>query len=829
MKKILKILIAPLGIIIFVVAIMLLSNEMKSYSYQQILDTLKAIPSVKIIFALILALTYYLILGGYDVIAFKFINVPLKFKNVVFTCFISNALGNNTGYSMLFGGSIRYRLYSLYNVSMLNVTKVLFFSSATIWFGLLIIGGIVFTFFPVEFTDTKFFFHSSFPLGILFLTLVSLYTLLSLFKSKPIKLFNRWTITFPNIKITLWQMLLATADWVIASCTLFVLLPQGEISYITLLQIFLVAQMLGILSQVPGGMGVFETAIVMMLPEATQSSYVMGALLAYRAIFYFFPLGIALLLLASHEFFRAKKRFKVLTRFYGGRMASLIPQALSVSIFIGGAIILFSGVTDVSSSIIHRLDNYISPVILDSLHFAISVIGIMLLFISRGLVLRIKRAYTLAVVLLSLLFPLALINGYGYEKIVFLVVLLSLVIPAKKYFYRNLSLIAVKMNMLWFSLISAVFIASTWLCFFVYRPDLYSWNKFITILFGASDAGRALRICIGMIITIGIIIITEMWKRYRYKQSNIDLDNIRKISNSSKYVYSNYAFENRNLFDMNTNSFMMYSQINNYAIVFGDPVGDSKSGKELIWDFKEMTDSKNINPTFVYLGYKNLKIYDDIGLDIASFGVDANVSLKHFSKDTKELQEINSYCEKLNKEGYSFEIVDKEKFLENKKYIGFVDYQWEKDLGNLKNKMFDVSLNAANKYIIIKKDIFISGYAYLLLSNNKYEVFVSNVRYTADCDENILQYVLFNSINWAKTNEYKWFNLGLTPSDEVIIDDNFNSKAKIFVFAEHFKYDMNALKEFKSKFNPVWKKKYVAFYTGKQMINFLKDFLYIYS
>ena len=435
----------------------------------------------------------------------------------------------------------------------------------------------------------------------------------------------------------------------------------------------------------------------------------------------------------------------------------------------------------------------------------------------------------MAVILLSLLFPLALINGYGYEKIVFLVVLLSLVIPEKKYFYRDLSLIAVKMNILWFSLISAVFIASTWLCFFVYRPDLYSWNKFINILFGASDAGRALRICIGMIVTIAIIIITEMWKRYRYKQSNIDLNNIRKISNSSNFVYGNYAFENRNLFDMNTGSFMMYSQINNNAIVFGDPIGDNKAGKELIWDFKEMTESKNINPTFVYLGYKNLKVYDDIGLDIASFGVDANVSLKNFSKYAKELKDIKILSEKLDKTGYSFEIVDKEDFLKNKKYIGFVDYQWEKDFGNIKNKMFDVSLNAANKYIIIKKDNFVSAYAYLLLSNNKYEVFLSNVRYTTDCDENILKYILFKAIIWAKENEYKWFNLGLTPSDKVIIDDDFNNKAKIFVFAEHFKYDMNALKEFKAIFNPVWKKKYVAFYTGKQMINFLKDFLYIYS
>ena len=201
MNKFLKIIIAPLGIIIFIVAIILLSNELKGYTYQQILDTLKAIPSFKICLGLILALSYYLILGGYDVIAFKYIKVPLKFKNVLFTCFISNALGNNTGYSMLFGGSIRYRLYSLYNVSMINVTKVLFFSSATIWFGLLIIGGFVFTFFPVDFTNTKFFFTSSRPLGILFLTIITIYTLLSLLKSKPIKIL-KWTITFPDIKIT---------------------------------------------------------------------------------------------------------------------------------------------------------------------------------------------------------------------------------------------------------------------------------------------------------------------------------------------------------------------------------------------------------------------------------------------------------------------------------------------------------------------------------------------------------------------------------------------------------------------------------------------------
>ncbi len=832
MKNILKIIIAPLGIIIFIVAIVLLSNEMKNYTYQQILDTLKAIPSFKILLGLILALSYYLILGGYDVIAFKYIKVPLKFKNVVFTCFISNALGNNTGYSMLFGGSIRYRLYSLYNVSMINVTKVLFFSSATIWLGLLIIGGFVFTFFPVNFTDTKLFFTSSRPLGILFLTIITAYISLSLLKSKPIKIF-KWTVSFPDIKITLWQILLATSDWVIASCTLFVLLPQGEIPYITLLQIFLVAQMLGILSQVPGGMGVFETAIVMMLPQATESSAVMGALLAYRAIFYFFPLGIALILLATHEFFRAKRRFKVLARFYGGRMASLVPQALSLSMFIGGSIILFSGVTDVSSSIIHRLDNYISPAILDCLHFIISVIGIMLLFISRALLLRIKRAHTMAVWLVSLLLPLALVNGYGYEKILTILVLLALLIPSKKYFYRTLHIMAPKLSWLWFGSISAVFLASTWLCLFVYRNDFYGWTNFFDNLFSASDASRSLRICIGMAITIAIVTISEIWKRYRYQQVSLDSQNIEKINSKSHYVYGNYSLENKNIFNMNTNSFIMYSQINGNAIVFGDPVGDNKSSKELIWDFKEMTDLKNISPVFLYLGYKNLKVYDDIGLDIATFGVDANINLKHFDENINSLKDIKEISSMFIKEGYSIEFIDKEEFIKNKKFIGFIDYQWEQDFGNVKNKMFDISSDCANKFIVVKKDNFISAYAYLLLSKDKYEVFVSNIRYTSDCNKEIFKFIIYNSVIWAKKNEYKWFNLGLTPkinsNEKTILDDNFIKKAKIFVLAEHFKYNMNELIEFKSKFNPVWKNKYIAFHIDKYFIQFLNNFFYIYS
>ena len=111
-------------------------------------------------------------------------------------------------------------------------------------------------------------------------------------------------------------------------------------------------------------------------------------------------------------------------------------------------------------------------------------------------------------------------------------------------------------------------------------------------------------------------------------------------------------------------------------------------------------------------------------MDIATFGVDANINLKHFDDNINSLKDIKEISLMFIKEGYSIEFIDKDEFIKNKKFIGFIDYQWEQDFGNVKNKMFDISSDCANKFIVVKKDNFISAYAYLLLSKNKYEAFV---------------------------------------------------------------------------------------------------------
>ncbi|MDR0956447.1 MAG: hypothetical protein LBL77_01055 [Endomicrobium sp.] len=302
MKKWMRFVLLSLGFLIFVGALVLLNNQLKNLSYIDIVNALKSMPKFRIVLAMFLTLSYYFILGGYDIIAFKYVgsNVLLKPKDILFTCFISNVLANNTGYSMLFGGSIRYRLYSVYKISMTNVTKVLFFSSATIWLGLFVLGGLIFTFAPVS-IDGVFKLNFSTRIGgIIFILLLVLYIFLSIFHSRPIKIL-KWTIKFPNVKIVFAQILLATSDWFIASLTLYILMPGGYVSYFALLKVFLITQFAVIVSQVPGGMGVLETSITLLLPNSANNPSVIGALLAYRIIFYFFPLLIALILLCYFE------------------------------------------------------------------------------------------------------------------------------------------------------------------------------------------------------------------------------------------------------------------------------------------------------------------------------------------------------------------------------------------------------------------------------------------------------------------------------------------------------------------------------------------------
>ncbi|MCL2145109.1 MAG: phosphatidylglycerol lysyltransferase domain-containing protein, partial [Endomicrobia bacterium] len=717
------------------------------------------------------------------------------------------------------------------NVSMIDVTKVLFFSSATIWLGLLAIGGLVFTFTPVSLEGITRFSFSTRPIGILFLAVLTVYVLLSVFKSKPIKFF-KWRISFPNIKIVTAQIILATGDWVVASLTLYALMPAGEIPYFILIKVFLVSQLLGIISQVPGGMGVFETAIVFLLPTAAENPAVMGGLLAYRAVFYFFPLSIALFMLASFEIARMSKKIDEKMRIFGKSVSSAIVQILAASTFFAGMIAMFSTSTPYSSVKLHDLLNYIPMWLLDLSHFLLSTAAAGLLFISRGLQLRIKNSYIWSCVLMGMTIAFSILTAQPYIVLLGFAILFAALLFSKKYYYREVPLIDTAFSPWWFSAIGGVFVLSVWIGFFVNRQDIFSWihlEVFFDNMFSQNDAARFLRAAFGVGAILVIVAVEQFVRNFFRKPVAFDMQDIKNIVNTSDYAYAFNALSGDKKFIVSKekDAFIMYAPIRDNWIALGDPVGNPKRKSELLWNFKEMADRESVKPAFIGIEHKNIQIYDDIGLDVFNIGQEAKVPLRTINKNEEMAAYFAGISGEVEAQGYKFEIISPEKFDGNKKIYDTINEEWRKNSDYIRRNFipgkFDESYMREMNFGVVKKDGKMCAFSVIAASKSGYEVSSGVVRHTG-CAQNVFEYMLFKNMLWAKANGYKWFDLGLTyvPTDND--NDIVKRFAKMFMFAEHFDYDLSKLKEFKDKFRPVWHNKYVAVHPDKYIIMFVKNF-----
>src|SRR6185295_9335433 len=82
-------------------------------------------------------------------------------------------------------------------------------------------------------------------------------------------------IPMPTPKLAVLQLLVSSIDWILAASVLYVLLPSSAATFLLVLGAFFAAQLLGLASHVPGGVGVFETLIILLLQPFIPSGNVL--------------------------------------------------------------------------------------------------------------------------------------------------------------------------------------------------------------------------------------------------------------------------------------------------------------------------------------------------------------------------------------------------------------------------------------------------------------------------------------------------------------------------------------------------------------------------
>jgi phosphatidylglycerol lysyltransferase len=767
---------------------------------------------------------------GYDSLALRYVHSPLPYPKIAFASFITYAFSASIGFSMIAGGTVRYRLYSTWGLSGAEITKVIAFCTLALWLGLLSLGGIIFLIDPVAVPSMLHLpFGSLRPLGIILLVPPCGYLFMCAFRKKPLKI-RGWEFSLPPVGLSISQIAVSSLDYALATGVLFALLsPWGDISYAGFLPIFLLAQIGGSLSQIPGGLGVFEALILTLLSPVLPAHSVIASLLAYRGIYYLLPLGVATVSLGAHEVFLKKAEVKKTALMVGHWVPALLPTMFAFAVFIAGAVLLISGVIPMVQN-----RHFISLPVVAISHFLGSLIGTGLLFLARGLQRRLDGAYLLALFLLGAGIILSLLKGFDYKVAIALSVIFLVLLPSRHHFNRKASLISQRFTAGWMAAIVVVLLCSFWLGMFSYKHIAYSqdlWWRFT--LYG--NAPRFLR---AMVAAIGVSLFFAFARLLRPAPpepsvpGQTDLEAADAVIRRSRRTYAYLALlgDKALLFSENRAAFIMYGAEGRSWVALGDPVGPEGEMAELAWRFREMSDRRGGWTVFYAVQEENRQIYLDLGLNLLKLGEEARIPLETFSLEAPDRKGLRRLHGKVQRKGCDFRVISPADLPSLLPDLRLLSDNWLK-AKNTREKKFSLGF-FKEEYLkqfpagVVYESGKIIAFTNILLGAEKEEVSADLMRHDTEAPNGVMDYLFVELMLWGKRAGYRWFNLGMAPLSGLGRQESpafWNILGSlVFRHGEHF-YNFQGLREYKQKFDPIWEPKYLASPGGLALPRILLD------
>jgi len=807
-------------------AFVLLEHELKAYHYRDLMRQVWTLPHSHLALALLLTAVAYAVLPGYDAIALAYVEHPLPLRRIAFGSFIAYALSHSLGFPLLSGGPVRYRFWSVWGLSTSEIAQAISFAGATFIIGMIAVAGFVFVLEPTSTIQLlRLPFSSLKPVGALCLVLVAAYLALSATRYKTFRFFD-WEFPVPSAQLALAQLGVAVVDWTAAGAVLYVLLPPGyRLSFLPVLGVFLLAQFAGILSHVPGGLGVFEAIVVLLLKPYLPAASIVGSLLAYRAIYYLLPLVVALAFLIAFEVRRQRDRVAEVASLAGGIvgrwMPALLPQILSVTTFVAGVILIVSGATPAVQSRVTALDAVLPLGIIELSHFAASLAGAGLVVLAWAIRRRLDAAYTLTIATLVIGIVASLLKGLDWEEAVALTLVLAALIPSRRAFYRKAAITSEPFTNGWIAAVIVVGLVTTWLAFFSYRNvDFTSpvWWEFS----GRGDAPRSLRAMIGV---LGVLMLFALSRRLRHAEADPELPSPRqleiaaRIAAGSPDTIANLALlgDKALLFSETGRSMIMYGVAGRSWIALGDPLGHESERAELAWRFRERADQHGGWPVFYEVSAKHLPIYIDLGLTLFKLGEEAIIPLPDFSLEGGGRKALRRTRKDAMNAGATFEMIPQEDthiFLPGLKQISdeWLATKRTKEKGFSLGRFDERYLNGFPVALIRVGDAVVA-FANVWLGGDRTEISVDLMRYTSVAPQGVMEFLLIELILWGRDNGYQRFILGMAPLSGIenrSLAPLWNRVgALLFSRGEPF-YNFQGLRQYKEKFDPIWEPRYLA-------------------
>ncbi len=812
--------------LLFLVAALIVHRQVTTHPLGEILRALRDMPPGLVLLACVLTVLNYMMLSGYDWLGVKYAGHRVPYRRIMIASLISYAISNNTGHALVTGTSVRYRFYNASGVPGWDILKIAMFSALTFLIAAFTLETGLSLFMPEAMKQGQ-----AEPALVHGATLASaaglgIYWAAILFVRGTLKIRN-YEFRMPSPSLALMQSVIGVIEMLLAASILYVFISvNAPMPFAGFLAIYVLALLAGLLSQVPGGIGVFEGVFIWLAGPEFSSADILSALVMYRIIYYFLPLALAGLGLFFYELRHHGERLVRGSPLLSSALDQSLPAIFSMLLFCCGAFLLISGATPAEPHHLERLRQAVPLAVIEIAHLTASLTGIVLLLLARAVRLRITSSWLASILVLCIGAAAVFLRDIDWKEDIMMIFMILILLPARRHFDGHGSLLTIPMNRGWAAMIAIVVIISCWVGYFAYHHLHYAndlWWHF-------SYKGNASRFLRALLLTVAVIAAYVLYRMMAgVKRREIapptaeELERARAIARGLNGTDGFLALlgDKNLIWSDNGKAFIMYAPAPAYWIAMGDPVGDPDSFDTLAWKFRETADQYGAQAVFYQVSDRNLPLYLDLGMVMVKIGEEARLDLAAFSLAGGKRENQRKSRNRFQKQGYALRLLSLKDLESTLPRLREISDTWlaHKDVREKRFSLgfFDENYLRRTRVAVIEHEGVILAFANIWDLDNRDGLAVDLMRYTSDAPPNLMEYLLIELILWGQDQGYKWFSLGMAPLSGLEKHPLAPLWHKIgnviFEHGEDF-YNFEGLYAYKAKFDPEWHPRYLAAPSG---------------
>src|SRR6201993_1075658 len=301
-KQVLHRLGVVVSVTVIAIACYVLYHMLRGIDVDEVLEAIKETETRQIAEAALFVAAGYFTLTFYDLFAVRAIghrHVPYRINALA--AFTSYSIGPNVGASVFTGGAVRYRIYSAWGLNAIDVVKICFLAGLTFWLGNAAGVGLGIAYHPeaaASIDQLPPWLNRTAAVA----TIFALLTYVAWVWVKPRQVGRGpWSVVLPGGPLTLLQIMIGIVDLGFCALAMYVLVPDDpNLGFVVVAVIFVSATLLGFASHSPGGLGVFDAAMLVGLWQMDREDLLAGMLL-FRMLYYIAPFVISVILLTFRE------------------------------------------------------------------------------------------------------------------------------------------------------------------------------------------------------------------------------------------------------------------------------------------------------------------------------------------------------------------------------------------------------------------------------------------------------------------------------------------------------------------------------------------------